>query len=330
MTHLAVFVLAGLVVVIAGVWLARSGDAIGRRTGVGGLWIGAVLLAGATSLPELATDVSAVRIGDPDLAVGDLFGSSMANMLILAAVDLLSPGRQVLRRATLDHALSACLAIVLTAVATLLVVAGPGPSLAGVGIGPALLAVLYLLGTRAVYRHATRRGPDAPSRGAPDESGPTLRAAVVGYLVSAAAILLAAPAFAWAAHVLAERSGLGSTFFGTWLVGLATSLPEMVASLAAVRLGAYDAAVGNLFGSNGFNMAIFVVLDAVHTGGPLFAAVSPAHAVTGLFGVVLTALGLSAIVYRAERRFAMIEPDSVAIVLAYVLGMLLLFLQRGG
>ncbi|HZY05846.1 MAG TPA: hypothetical protein VFF02_20335, partial [Anaeromyxobacteraceae bacterium] len=92
----------------------------------------------------------------------------------------------------------------------------------------------------------------------------------------------------------------------------------------------FDAAVGNLFGSNGFNMAIFAFLDAVHQGGPLFAAVSRAHAVTGLFGVVLTSLGLAALVYRAERRFAMIEPDSLAIVAGYIAGMWLLFLQRGG
>ena len=330
MTHLVLFVLAGAVVVVAGVWLARSGDAIGHRTGVGGLWIGAVLLAGATSLPELATDISAVRLGDPDLAVGDLFGSSMANMLILAAVDLLSPGRQVLRRATLDHALSACLAIVLTALATLMVVMGSGPSLLGVGLGPLSLVALYVLGTRAVYRHVTRRGAEAPAVEAPRRRLPTLRAAVVGYLASAAAILVAAPAFAWAAHGLAERTGLGSTFFGSWLVGFSTSLPELVASFAAARLGAFDAAVGNLFGSNGFNMAIFAVLDAVHPGGPLFAAVSRAHAVTGLFGVVLTSLGLAALVYRAERRFAMIEPDSLAIVVGYIAGMCLLFLQRGG
>jgi cation:H+ antiporter len=148
---------------------------------------------------------------------------------------------------------------------------------------------------------------------------------LAGLVVVAAGVWLAR-----SGDAIGKRTGLGSTFFGTWLVGFATSLPELVASFAAVRLGAYDAAVGNLFGSNGFNMAIFVVLDAVHPGGPLFAAVSPAHAITGLFGVMLTGLGLAALVYRAERRFAMIEPDSLAIVVGYVAGMWLLFLQRGG
>src|SRR3990170_3161120 len=105
------FLASGLVVVLAGSVLARYGDAIGERTRIGGLWIGTVLLAGATSLPELATDITAVRLGAPNLAVGDLFGSSMANMLVLAFVDLLWPRKQILRQATFDHALSGCLAI---------------------------------------------------------------------------------------------------------------------------------------------------------------------------------------------------------------------------
>ena len=92
MTYVLMFLAAGAVVVVAGTALARYADAIAKATGLGRLWIGSVLLAGATSLPELTTDVAAVRLGATDLAVGDLFGSSMANMLILAIIDLLSPG----------------------------------------------------------------------------------------------------------------------------------------------------------------------------------------------------------------------------------------------
>src|SRR5688572_33303106 len=120
------FVATGAVVVIAGTALARFGEAIAQRTKVGQLWIGAVLLAGATSLPELGTDISATRMGAVDLAIGDLFGSSMANMLILALVDLLPPRRQVLRQATLDHALAMCLAISLNALAAVFLLAPTG------------------------------------------------------------------------------------------------------------------------------------------------------------------------------------------------------------
>jgi cation:H+ antiporter len=328
------FALTGAVIVVAGSRLTVYGDAIAERTGIGGLWVGSVLIAGATSLPELATDVSAVRIGVPDLAVGDLFGSSMANMLILAIVDLVLPRRQILRRVTLDHALAACLAIALTGLATAFVVLRHRPAIGGFGIGPLLLVVIYALGTRAVYRHVKRArvepGPVAPERAAAAGATPALRRAVAGYLVTAAIILVAAPAFARSAERIAADTGLGTTFVGAWLVGLATSMPELVASLSAVRMGALDMAVGNLFGSNGFNMAIFFALDLAHRGGPLFAAVDQAHVITGVFAMVLTSMGLAAVVYRAERRFAMIEPDSLAIVLGYVFGLWMLHQAHTG
>jgi len=125
MIYVLAFLASGVVVVFAGTALARSADAIAETTKVGRLWIGSVLLAGATSLPELATDISAVRMGAPDLAVGDLFGSSMANMLILAVIDLLPPRRQVLQHAAFDHALAAGLAISLNAMAAVLVFVRP-------------------------------------------------------------------------------------------------------------------------------------------------------------------------------------------------------------
>ena len=324
------FAAAGLVVVLAGVHLARFGDAIAQRTRLGGLWIGAVLLAGATSLPELGTDISAVRLGALDLAVGDLFGSSMANMLILGLVDLMPPRRAVLRRATLDHALACGLAISLNALAAAFLVAPSGLIVAGVAPESAVLMLGYVLGTRAVYRQAMLRyGPSPPSDGELARTeAPTLRRAVAGFAAAAAVTLAAAPLFARAARDLAVASGLGDTFTGTWLVGFSTSLPELVASVAAVRIGAFDLAVGNLFGSNAFNMSVFFWLDLVKPGPSLFAEASGAHVLSGLFAVVLMALGLAAIVYRAKKRFSVVEPDSALIILTYLLGIWMLYLHR--
>jgi cation:H+ antiporter len=142
------------------------------------------------------------------------------------------------------------------------------------------------------------------------------RRALLRFAVAAAVVLVAAPGLAWSAQGIATVTGLGDTFVGTWLVGLATSLPELVASLAAVRLGAFDLAVGNLFGSNAINMALLLPLDLAQPGS-LFAALDPAHAISALFAIVLMSLGLAAVVYRAERRFAMLEPDSLLILVAY-------------
>jgi cation:H+ antiporter len=110
-------VLAG-VIAAAGTVLTRSADAIAERTGLGRLLVGSVLLAGATSLPELTVDMNAVWIGAADLAVGDLMGSSLFNLLILALLDLLQPG-SLLAVASPVHVISALATVIVTGVAVM-------------------------------------------------------------------------------------------------------------------------------------------------------------------------------------------------------------------
>jgi cation:H+ antiporter len=326
LSYVLAFVASGAIVVLAGVALARYADEIAEATGLGRLWIGSMLLAAATSLPELTTDIAAVRLGAVDLAVGDLFGSSLANMLILALIDLLPPRGRVLQGAAFDHALSAGLAMGLTALAAVLVLVGSPSSVLWVAPGSLLLLIVYLSGARAVYLHSRRdqAGEVAEALGGPRH--PKLRPALLRFALASLVVLAAAPAFAWSARGIAEVSGLGNTFVGTWLVGLSTSLPELVASLAAVRMGAYDMAVGNLFGSNAFNMAILFALDLAQPGS-IFAGLDPSHVLSALLAMVLMSLGLAAIIYRARRRFAMLEPSSALMLLVYLAAIWLLYQQ---
>ena len=334
------FVGSAAVVVATGVALARGADVIAARTSLGGLWMGSIFLAAATSLPELTTDVAAIRMGAPDLAAGDLMGSSMANMLILALINLV-PGARLFRRAALDNTLTAALAIILTTLAALGVLLRP--EFAFLRIGPAswLILLVYLVGTRAIYLHgvvARKAGEvaemhgaaEAPPAGEGTHEVPSLRRAIVTFAAGAAIILGVAPLFAASAKGLAELTGLGESFVGTLLVGLSTSLPELVTSLAAVRMGAHDMAVGNLFGSNAFNMVMLAPFDLAYGRGAMLAAVQPAHAVSALVAVVLMAVGLAAIVYRAKGKLSMLEPSSALIVIGYLAGLALLFFAGTG
>jgi cation:H+ antiporter len=320
-----IFLAAGIVLVVAGSVLARAADEIAAATGLGRAWVGAILLASATSLPELTTDVAAVRLGAPDLAAGDLFGSSMANMLILALLDLLPPRRRVLQAAAFENALVASHAIALNALAAALLLAAPAFTVLGASPGAWALAAVYAAGVRALYRDAAQRAVTRDR--AENVPRARLRAAAARFAIATIVVFVVAPAFARSAEQLAVVTGLGTTFVGTLLLGLATSMPELVSSLAALRLGAFDLAVGNLFGSNAFNMAIFLGLDLAMPGSSIFAAIDPSHALSGLFAVALMSLGLAAIVYRAERRFAMIEPGSAAMLLVYLLAVVTLYAE---
>ncbi|MBH0200144.1 MAG: sodium:calcium antiporter [Nitrospira sp.] len=330
----AVFLASAAVIVYAGTKLSRYGDQIADLTGLGGLWIGVVLMAGATSLPEIFTDVSAALMDAPNLAVGDLFGSNMANMLILGVIDLMHRQKQVWQQAAFEHALSAGLAIFLTALAAFFVLFGQDVKHGGIGLGSMLLLLFYIFGMRIVFRQEImkrrQREHELVVEGQTGEAlkpdkRDGLRRASIGFAAAAAVLLVAAPFLAGSASAIAEQSGITDTFIGTSLVGIATSLPELVTAFAAVRLGAFDLAVGNLFGSNAFNMAAFFFVDVAYRSGPLFNSVSDAHAMAALWSIVLMSTALMGIIYRVEKRYMLIEPDSFVIILGYCLGLWLLF-----
>jgi cation:H+ antiporter len=325
------FALLAAVVAAAGTVLAMSADRIAEATGLGRMLVGSLLLAGATSLPELTVDLAAVRAGQADLAVGDLLGSSLVNLLILALVDLAIRSRGgMLSREAASHALSGTLSMALAAIVGMAILtAGRLPAATAFNIGGWSWAILaaYVLGARTIFidqrisaRAAAKtalppRSPDSHPAGWMKVAAPA-----AAFVAAAAVLLVTGPRLAHAAADLADRTGLGGTFVGTTLVALTTSLPEAVASIAAVRIGAFDLVVGNVFGSNVFNMVLFLPLDAVHDG-PLFAAVSPLHAVTALATILATAIAVLGQLYHVERRMRVIEPDAV-LVLLVVLGSL--------
>lgn len=311
------------VIVVAGTLLTRFGDTIAARTGLGRLLVGSMLIAVATSLPELMVDIHAARLGSPDLAVGDLMGSSLFNLLILAIADLLhrAPGG-MFTRTSAEHALSATASILLTSLAGMAILAGgAGIGLGRVGIGPLLILCAYLFVLRLVYRDQRCISAGEPPRGEGEAEGTGgLGRALLGFAACAAMIVVAAPPLARAADTIAVASGLGGTFVGTTLVALSTSLPELVATLAAVRLGAFGMAAGNIFGSNAFNMVMLFPVDLAYDG-LLLNEVSPVHVFTALAVVLVTAVVTMGQLYRVESRRMFIEPDAF-LVITLVLGAL--------
>lgn len=328
------FGVAATIIIIAGTFLSHYADQIADRTGFGRLLIGSILLAGATSLPELSVDISAVQKGMADLAVGDLMGSSLFNLLILAVLDLSSHSRgRMLSRQAARHALSGNVSAALAAIVALSLLTPPilaGGEILGISYGLWLVALGYLFGIRLVYCDQQASRQEAVAAGAvPDQVVPgTWHLPALGFIAAAAVIVVAGPYMAEAAGVIADASGLGKTFVGTTLVACSTSLPELVASLAALRMGAHDLAIGNVLGSNAFNMLLLIPLDLVHKG-PILAAVSRNHAITCLAAIVATLVVVLGQLYQVERRRLLIEPDA-SLVIAVVFGALWLIYQMGG
>ncbi|HZE15830.1 MAG TPA: hypothetical protein VE197_09035, partial [Mycobacterium sp.] len=163
-----VFVASGGVVVAAGVAVARAGDAVAERTGWGRLFVGMLLVALATSLPEMVTGISAAVDRAPRLAIGDLLGSSMANMAILAVVDLMARKR-VWPQVELGQARLASVSLALTALVALAMVTPTGPSFGWVGVDSVVVAVAYV--AAVAWMRRSPLSPRVPSVPLPVATG---------------------------------------------------------------------------------------------------------------------------------------------------------------
>lgn len=321
--------LAG-VIVVAGSVLAKVADQIAEVTGLGRLLIGSVLLAGATSLPELTVDITAVRQGMPDLAVGDLLGSCLMNLLILAVMDLSHHSRgKMLSRTAAAHAMSGLLSMALVALVGLALITTPRVAewtLLGAHVWMWLIALGYVAGLRMVFldqrisAQVAREAQPVPE--APQHAPPAMWRLILTFVGAAAVIVLTGPLLAETAGRIADLSGLGKTFVGTTFVALSTSLPELVASIAALRLGAFDLCIGNIFGSNAFNVLLFLPLDWAYPG-TLCASVGTGHLVSVLAVIGATAIVIMGQLYQSESRRRFIEPDAW-LVIAVISGSLFL------
>lgn len=328
LTAWVVFLLSGAAVAGAGIRLAKDGDTIAEGTGLGGMWVGAILVAGATSLPELTTDIHAVLQGHPGLAIGDLFGSNMANMMVLAVADLLSRQGRMLTRVVVNQALVATLAILLTTIALVGTLSKAG-SIGGVGWPALVIGFTYFAGMRLLHRNRAEPPFSTNKQSRPQSNRAGLSGAALGFGLATIVILVAAPYLASSTAALAERLGISEGFAGMVLLAATTSLPEAVVSYASVRAGAYDLAVGNLFGSNCFNMAVILPLDIVFGHGSILAAVPFELTVGGLFAVLLMSLAVLDVLNKSDRRWWIVEPGPAFMVLAYIGGLYLTYTMNG-
>lgn len=291
-----------------GAQLCRAADILAEKTGLGRTWMGLVVVAMVTSLPELATGAAAVLwVKAPDLTVGDLLGSCVFNLLILAVVDLLHPPGPVLTAADRGHLLAAAFGVIMLGVTTLGVMASApfaALRLGHVGLSTPVLLVCYLVAMRAVYRFQRRERAVFLTEHREELVYRDIGLAPTARKFGLSALMVAAAGI-WLPQVavsLAHLMGWQQSLMGTIFVAAATSLPEVAVTLSALKLGAVDLAVGNLFGSNLINLAFLGIMDLLFLPGPLLQAVARQHAGTGLMAILMTAIAIAELTYRPQKK----------------------------
>ncbi|WPH23507.1 sodium:calcium antiporter [Variovorax paradoxus] len=324
------FQLAGCAVLIAraGYVLSRSADALADTYGWGRGWVGLALLATVTSLPELASGLSAVAIvGAPNLAIGNSLGACVVNLLFLVVVDALQRDQPMYREASATHLLSAGFGVVMLGFVAMSLLTGTrAPIVLHIGIYSPILLALYLLALKSVHGHECEAMAARAATPNPASAAQTRRE----WRRFALAALVVLAAGAWLPEVaddLANAMGLSRSFVGTVLMAVVTTLPEMAVTLGALRVGALDMAIGNLLGSNLFNVMILALDDAFYVRGPLLADAAPVHAGTAVSALVMTGLVIIGLVMRPQGRpLRVLSWVSVALVATYAVNAALVYL----
>jgi cation:H+ antiporter len=326
------FFICTALIVFSGTKLSKYGDIIAEKTGLGRTWIGVVLMASVTSLPELVTGISSVTFaGVPDIAAGDVLGSCVFNILILAFLDAMHRPMPISTKAHHGHLLSAAFGILLlTIVSAGFILEKKISPLGSVGLYTIFFIAIYFIAMKLLYSYEKKQL--AAFRKEREEELQykeiSTKKAVLFYCLNAFVVIIAAIFLPKIGEGLAEITGLGQTFVGNILIAMSTSLPEIVVSVAAVRIGSVDLAIGNIFGSNIFNIFILALDDLFFIKGPLLSYVNPNHLLSAMSAIIMTSIAMIGLVYRAEKKRLIMAWDSLGIVAVYILNLLFLYKLR--
>ncbi len=335
--NLLIFSIGAALVWGAGTKLSAYVDLFADRTGMGKAFAGALLLGGATSLPELATTLTASYSGAAELAGTNLLGGIVMQTAVLAVIDA-----WVLRGRALTYfspesslLMVGVMLILLIALASSAIISGEIISVFGIGLWPVVLFGTYLISLWVIFRYeGNPRWEPQGEIAQPPESARDLKDAhqaafkdvstswLVAYFIAASSVVLVGGYLvAKTGEVVAEQTGLGQGLVGATLVALATSLPEVSTTYSAVRFGAYSMAAANILGTNSLEIALFLPAELAYRAGNVFDAMPTSTAFLGLVGIIVTSLYLWGILEKRDRTVLGVGLDSIAVLVVYIGGL---------
>ena len=332
-----IFLLAALAVLISGQKLTKAADQLAEVTGMSRGFIGVILLGFVTSLPELVSTISATLfVNAPDLAIGNIFGSNAANLAILALLDLvvIRQVQQERHHLNAENQLTAYLSLVIISLALMGLASRGFWHILHLDLFSIFIAAAYIIGLRKLHKFQSVKMSEYDANQDAVDASTTIGSVVPqeikrSLLINAGVIVIAAMTLATSAEHIAEVTGLGTTFIGNTLLAIATSLPEIVVTFSAVKIGSFALAAGNIFGSNIFNIAILALADLVFFRSSIFAAASKSQSLIAAIGILMSGLYLFAGQYGSQKKLAGRWPvDSLLVVSIYLFSLYALFAMR--
>ena len=318
------FIAVAAVIVFAGSKLAVLAEKLASLLNISSSAIGLLLVSIITSLPELATSLgSVVTVGQPNLALGNTLGSDLFNLMIIALCDILFRKGGLLRQShlritTLVHYLMMITILLLTLTLPNSISLGG----AHFNAGSLLIMGLYLF----VFFHTHHNSQAAPLEEEPDVDRSELKKIILQFTAAALVIVGAGIILAQLGDRIAIETGLGQSFVGALFLAIATSLPELTVSIAALRIGAVDLMLGNIFGSNMFNVFIAAISDMAYSREALHipANLSYSQLMTGGCAVIITLMIAGAMRQKKKSKWGF-GWESIIIISIYLINLGVLY-----
>lgn len=315
------FLLLGLIYIF-GVKASKSADRIADRKGWSKAFMGVIFISMITSFPELFTGISAVTIVDSaDMAIGEILGSCMFNLLIIGMIDIVFFRNHFGRLKNSRNLSPIGFGSVLIGIMSLFILFDMDIGILNVGLSTVIIIVLYVIFLRIIF--SGRKADDQTSF--PEETG-SMRKDVVSFIVSSVVIIGVGIYLPVVGDEIALGMGWKHSFVGVIFLAIVTSFPELVVCVTAAKIGTFDMLLGNITGSNMFNVAIVFFIDIFYLKGNILEAVSPHNGLVGLIALAMSTMVLFIIMGIMSRRyFKRITLVNLMIVILYILGLIVIY-----
>ena len=281
------YIVLAVLVVILSVKLADYVDLIDKKTNISGAFIGGVVLAAVTSLPELFTSFSAVVIViNPSLVMGYILGSNLFNMTIFGIVMLIWAKKFSKAAVGKSHFKITMFTLFLFALMFLAVILGIDYSVFSISIYSLIIIITYIFSIRFMAN-------DKSDNDEQTNNPLTIKQIAVRFVILAVVLVCVSVSITYVTDILAKGFNLGATIAGALFLGIATSLPELTSTFALAKKSNFNAATGNILGSGVFNFAILAVSDILYRGGSVFYTKgSGSLVIFGFIATIITGLCL--------------------------------------
>ena len=311
-----------ILVYVFGTRAAKSADIIAEKKGLAKAFMGVVFISMVTSFPELFTGISAVTIVDsPDLAMGEILGSCLFNLLIIAVIDVAYKKSNFFQLEGRINLLPIAFSFILINILTLAIAVQFDLAILNVSVFSLLILVLYIFFLRVIFKERK-----AENHAEMKSKPVSLKKEINLFIVCSIVIIAVGVYLPVVGAEIARVMGWNDSFVGVIFLAFVTSFPELVVSFSTARMGAFDMLLGNITGSNLFNVAIVFFIDVFYFKSQVYGSVSPTNVTVGIIALLMNFILFFAVVRRSKYKILNIfSINAVVLILLYIINLLVIY-----